>query len=137
MKKIVIWIFLVLFVFMQIPTISYAGWEQNSDKPKDMTVVTTEKVPWWKCKEIEWGYYECKVARGFGAVQNIIWDIIAYGIALAALAGVLYIVINGILLSTWAEPWEVKKRIIWAVIWLLLVLMMWTILSILFPWIYK
>ncbi len=74
-------------------------------------------------------------------IQNVLWAIIKYATYIAWLAWVLFIVINWILYSTsWYDAWakdQAKQRIIKTLIWLIVLLLSWTILHILAPWIYK
>jgi len=117
---------------------TYAEWNW-------IKVKVTEKVPWANCKKIKplWDpqIYECEIAKWFSAVTTMMWKIIKYFTYIAALGGVLFIVINGILYSMWwAEPSmkdEAKKRIIWTLIWLVILLLSWVILNMIAPWIYK
>ena len=98
-----------------------------------------EKVPGANCgeKDAKTWLYECSIKPGFKSVQGIIGNIIKWFTAIAALSWVLFIVINGIMLSTGSESGEVKKRIVQWIIWLILVLLSWIILNMIAPWVYK
>jgi len=138
MKKIIIKILLLLLVIWNIWFIS------NTYAESWITVTVTEKIPGadcWDNKGTEENpKYECTVKKWFWSVVSLMWGIIKYFTFLAWLWGVLFIIINGILYSMWwAEPSlkdEAKKRIIWTLVWLILLLLSWVILNTLFPWIY-
>ncbi len=123
------------FVGPPAPTTTASTWTTA------ITVKVTESIPGWNCSLIQsgtWaGLYECKIEPGFKSVQWIIWNIIKWVTAIAALAWVLFIVINGIMLSTGSETGEVKKRIVNGIIGLILVLLSWVILNMIAPWVYK
>lgn len=124
----------IIFSFFFI-NFSYA-----TDDSETIKVKVTEKIPWAWCSDIKDtkdNLYTCTIKPGFGTIQIMIWKIIKWFTALAALAWILFIVINWILLSTWWE-WkdEIKKRIIKTLIWLILLLLSWLILSMIAPWIY-
>lgn len=131
--------FLVLFSFWISNSFADTNGEQ---KQSEIIVKVTEKIPGWNCELIQswtgaW-LYECKVKPGFKSVQSILWNIIKWITAIAALAGVLFIVINGIMLSMgWSGTDEVKKRIVKAIIGLILVLLSGLILNMIAPWVYK
>ncbi len=105
----------------------------------EIIVKVPEKVPGANCgeKDASTWLYECKIKPGFKSVQSIMGNIIKWATAIAALSWVLFIVVNGIMLSTGSESGEVKKRIIAGIIWLILVLLSWVILNIIAPWVYK
>lgn len=106
-----------------------------------ITVKVTESIPGWNCSLIESGtgawLYKCEIQPGFKSVQWIIGNMIKWLTAIAALAWVLFIVINGIMLSTGSETGEVKKRIVNGIIGLILVLLSGVILNMIAPWVYK
>lgn len=141
MKKI-IKIFILSFMLLSFyPNFSY--WETW----KTVEVKVSEKVPWANCVEEKswtWAsqtptwYYICTIPTWFDSVQSMIWEIIKWITAIAALWWVLFIVINWILLSMWWD-WadEIKKRIKKTIIWLILLLLSWLILSIIAPWVYR
>lgn len=134
MKKIIL-LFLLFFTLWINATLASSV---ENNEIKSIKVKVTEKVPWANCweKDEKW-YYECNVKPWFKSVQAIIWNIIKWITAIAALSWVLFIVINWIMLSTWTETQEVKKRIVKWIIWLVLVLLSWVILNIIAPWVYK
>ncbi len=141
MKKIINFFVLSLVFLCFYPNFSY--WESW----KTIEVKVSEKVPWANCVEEKSGswseqsptwYYICTIQTWFDSVQTMVWEIIKWITALAALGGVLFIVINWMLLSMWWD-WadEIKKRIKKTIIWLILLLLSWLILSIIAPWVYK
>jgi len=105
-------------------------------------VQVTEAIPWvceWAADEN--GVITCQVQPGFDSVMTLFGAIIKYFTYIAALACVLFIVINGILysmagindgLKTWA-----KDRIMKTLMWLVVLLLSGVILNAIAPWIYK
>lgn len=117
----------------------------------DIKVLVSEYIPWagcecvwwkppdWICKWKDWGapQYECTIKPWFGTITSMMWAIIKWFTALTALAGVLFIVINGILLSMWSDKAKIKERIVKTLTGLILLLLSGVILSIIAPWVYK
>ena len=143
MKNLLIKLLLALYLL----SMSWTGYIWNTyatDSWSWIIVKVTEKIPWADCVET-WTWkviiYECSVQKWFSSITKMMWSIIKYFTYIAALGGVLFIVINGILYSmSWAEPSmkdEAKKRIIWTLTWLILLLLSWVILNMIAPWIYK
>lgn len=142
MKNLLIKVLLALYIL----SFSWIGYMWNTYAEWDwIEVRVTEKVPWANCEE-DWKIwetqmYKCNVAKGFTSVTKMMWLIIKYFTYIAALGWVLFIVINGILYSMWwAEPSmkdEAKKRIMWTITWLIILLLSWVILNMIAPWIYK
>lgn len=133
MKLIIIKILLILsiFSFVWMPTV----WNTYAV----IQVTVAEKIPWAGCT---WdGPYVCNVEEWFTSVTLMIWRIIKYFTYLAALGWVLFIVLNGILYSMWWADQslkdESKKRIVWTLTWLILLLLSWVILNLIAPWVYK
>lgn len=131
---------IILFTFNSI-FISYWDWTTSWWKWDAITVKVTEKIPWAWCsaiKDPKTNLYTCTIQPGFNTIQAMIGQIIKWFTALAALAWVLFIVINWILLSTWWD-WkdEIKKRIVKTLTWLILLLLSWLILSMIAPWVYR
>lgn len=142
MKSIALFFWILLSFWITVSFADTTNWQPNSstEEPTEIIVKVTEKIPWGNCgeKDAKTGLYECKVKPGFKSVQAILWNIIKWITAIAALAGVLFIVINGIMLSMgWSGTDEVKKRIIKAIVGLILVLLSWLILNMIAPWVYK
>lgn len=142
MKKILISIILITFSFWIITTI-YA---EDTTKTWSVTVKTTEKIPWANCTEITTGWtwvikYECKIQKGTWWVLSMLAAMLKYLTYLASIIWVLFIVYNGILYSMWGMDenlkTESKKRIIWTLLWLVVLFLSWPILQIIAPWIYK
>jgi hypothetical protein len=149
MKKIITKISLLLLVIssLWILLIENVNAESNTIK-----VAVTEEIPWANCQNIsEWKKdeswnllppkYECEIEQGFGTIIKMLGQIIKYFTYIASLGGVLFIVINGIMYSMWWADWELKegskKRIIQALIGLILLFLSGVILYLIAPWIYK
>lgn len=142
MKNILIKVLLILSIlsFSWISNIS------NTYAADWVTVTVTEKIPGIDCNEAkghtpEYPKYECSVKKWFWSVIEMLWNIIKYFTYIASLGWVLFIIINGIMYSMWgAEPSlkdDAKKRIIWTLVWLVLLFLSWVILNLIAPWIYK
>lgn len=140
MKNILIKILLIisLFSFGVIQHTYAASWT--------ISVRVTEKIPGASCGKDEpvadknWVYtYEVK--KWFGSVQCVMGWIIKWFTFIAALGGVLFIVINGILYSMGGMDQgmkdEAKKRIIGTLGWLVLLFLSSTFLNIVAPWIFN
>ena len=144
MKHIIIKLLLVLsiisFSWINYISSTYAEWGW-------IKVIVTEKIPWancektWEKKEWETQMYKCTVQKWFKSVIIMMWKVIKYFTYIASLWGVLFIIVNGIMYSMWwAEPSlkdEAKKRIVWTLVWLVLLFLSWVILNMIAPWIYK
>lgn len=107
----------------------------------EIKINTTTKIPWAKCSiSTDKKWYTCSIKPWFKSVLETIQWIIKWFTAIALLARVLFIVVNGILLSMWwldsGAKEQVKKRISKSIIWLILLLMSWYILNIIAPWVY-
>ena len=91
-------------------------------------------IPW--C-----GSTSCTVWTGFSVVENVMGGIIKYFTYIAALACVLFIVINGILYSMSGMDAGLKdgakKRIIQTLLGLVILMLAGVILNAVAPWIYK
>jgi len=151
MKNIIIKLLLVLSVI----SLSWINYISNTYAADTVKVIVTEKIPWAWCEMIDadWNVtskksddwktqmYQCNIKKWFWTVISMLWNIIKYFTFIASLWAVLFIIINGILYSMWgAEPSmkdDAKKRIIWTLIWLILLLLSWVILNLIAPWIYK
>lgn len=167
MKKILIFVFVFyIFSFNLIlagntssSTTSSSSSSSNSSNngaSKDIKVRVTEKIPWANCicswntlngvcyGPANWfdnyppAEYTCTITPWFGTVMLMIWGIIKWFTAIAALWGVLFIVVNWLMLSMhgW-EATKIKERITKTLIWLILLLLSGVILSIIAPWVYK
>jgi hypothetical protein len=100
-------------------------------------------MPWMKCDKEriasstkENPVYECYVESGFWSVQLMLWGIVKYFTFIAGIAGVLFLVINGIMYSMWDKE-EAKKRITKTLVGLIVLFSSWVILNLVAPWIYK
>jgi hypothetical protein len=140
MKKIIL---LSIFIVMSLWFNNYT----HADDTKKVKVKVTERMPWMECWDKDVGkdpknpVYECYVESGFWSVQKMIAGIIKYFTFIAGIAGVLFLVINGVMYSMgWMDPWmkdEAKKRISKTLVWLILLFCSWILLNIIAPWIYK
>ena len=83
----------------------------------------------------------CYVWSWTTAIMKLLWWIVKYATFIVWLAAVLFIVINWIMYSMWGMDQsmkeESKKRIVKTLIWIIILLMSWTILNLIAPWIYK
>lgn len=137
MKKIfislILGLSLVWFGIVSTPHVAAEG-------VSHVSIEVTEKVPGANCSEKSTGIYECNLGTGFGAVMNIIGNMIKYATFLAGLAGVLFIVVNGILYSMSGMDAgmkeEAKKRITKTLLGLIVLLLSGFILNAIAPWIY-
>ena len=109
-----------------------------------ITVKVTEKIPWAGCvldtESSKWDskIYKCTIQPWFSTIQIMIGQIVKWFTAIAALAWVLFIVINGIMLSmNGGEKEKIKGRITQSITWLILLLLSWLILSVIAPWVYR
>jgi len=84
---------------------------------------------------------KCTITDWSSAIKNILWWIIKYATFLVWLIAVLFIVVNWIMYSMWGMDQsmkeESKKRIVKTLIWIIVLLMSWTILNLIAPWIYR
>jgi hypothetical protein len=128
---------------------------------QNCTISAWEFENWWaleKCRVWEWRAawsvekitdlicpasmtYDCYQEKGFWSLKTMIWEFIKFLTYLVWLIWVLYIVINWIMLSmSWFNSGmkeNVKKGIIQAILWIIL-LFLWGFLLVEFaPWIYK
>jgi hypothetical protein len=149
-KKILIIAMLLTAIFWLNINNTFANSWTTDDKVT--IVIVSEKVPWANCKGLDktWNEttdnnkiisWKCEVWQWASTIVWMLWDIIRYFTYLAWLVWVLFIVYNGILYSMgWADQSlkeESKKRIIWTLIWLILLFLSGPILQLVAPWIYK
>jgi hypothetical protein len=91
--------------------------------------------------DYSYNVYQCKIPKWTAAIISILWDILKYFTYIASLVWVLFIVYNWILYSMWGLDESMKskskERIIWTLIGLVLLFLIWPILRIIAPWIYK
>ncbi len=147
MKKIIILMILAICTFWAFNQAN--AWEEAWTT---VSVYVTEPIPWAWCKietpagrDKNWNeipaIYICSIEKGSEQIVKTLWAIIKYFTYIAGLVWVLFIVANGIMYSMWwAEQSlkdEAKKRIIWTLVWLIVLLLTWPILQIIAPWIYK
>lgn len=133
-------IFLILIILSFFPIFS-VNWED------DIQVKVTEYIPWAGCVCNQSSIatksciqYTCTIKPWFTTIQEMIWKIIKWIAAIATLSWVLFIVINWMRLSMWGmdsgAKEDAKKFISKTIIWLILLLLSWVILSVIAPWIY-
>lgn len=145
MKKIILTIFIIISL-IQIENTFASSW---------IIMRTTEKVPWITCNPVPvpteqqnevWSkyypdLYDCEVKKWTSQIVEMLWNMIKYFTYIASLSGVLFIIYNWILYSMWWADQSLKddskKRIIWTLIWLILLLLSGPILQLIAPWIYK
>ncbi len=86
-------------------------------------------------------WYECEIWVGFWAVTGIIQWLLKYVTFIAALAAVLFIVVNGILYSMAGLDDHLKsdaKHKIWMMLWgIILLLLSGVVLQVIAPWVYR
>ena len=137
MRKIItkILIAFTIFWFFWISQNTYAEWE--------IVVEVTEKIPWVDCgeeKDPETWLYSCKSERWFWAIMLAMWWILKYFTFLAWIFAVLSLVVGWIMYSMWwANEWmknSAKEFIQKSLFGLILLLLSWTILYMIAPWIY-
>ena len=136
MKKIItkIFIFLTLFWLFWIFQNSYAEWT--------IAVEVTEKIPWVACSPSENNpkLYTCTSERWFGAVMLAMWWILKYFTFLAWIFAVLSLVVGWIMYSMWWANESLKSTakdyITKSLFGLILLLLSWTILYMIAPWVY-
>ncbi len=142
--KLFLKIFLLLSILFSFYWV-HADWEDDTK----VIITTTEKLPWMDCGEptitskwttAEVKVYECEVKKWFWSIMTMISWMIKYFTYIAMISAVLFIVVNGIMYSmSWVDSGmkdEAKKRITKTLIWIILLLLSWYILSLFFPWIY-
>lgn len=136
-KKIAIWVLTTLYILSSFWFIqnSYAStWDVNKVK-------VTEKIPWANCKKNEWEkLYTCTTSRWFSAIMEIMWKLLKYITFLSWLFAVLALVVWWVMYSMWwaneAMKTKAKDYIQTSLIWLILLLLSWTILYMIAPWIF-
>jgi hypothetical protein len=105
------------------------------------TIDVTEKIPGANCVPAWDGIYTCNPGRGFDGVLWVVWAMIKYFTYIAALAAVLFIVINGVLYSMAGIndglKTGAKERIVKTLMGLIVLLLSGVILNMIAPWVYK
>ena len=135
MKKIIIKILIAFTIFWLFWVFqnTYAEWE--------IVVEVTEKIPWVACTLNEnWKTYSCESERWFWAIMEAMWWILKYFTFLAWIFAVLSLVVGWIMYSMWwANEWmknSAKEFIQKSLFGLVLLLLSWTILYMIAPWVY-
>jgi len=135
MKKILIKIFLIL-------TILFSFWAVSNIYAADTSIVqVSAKIPGWNCiYNAEDRVYDCEIWRWFGAFMYLMWEMLKYITFLAGLFSVLALVIGWMMYSMWWANENLKTTaktyMEKSLIWLVLLLLSWTILYMLAPWVY-
>lgn len=133
--KNILLILVLAFGFINFSNTGYAAsWET--------TVKVTEKIPWANCARVDWEtLYTCTIQRGFGSVMQVMGNLIKYFTYIAWLCAVLALVIWWIMYSMWwadeAMKTKSKEFMTQALLWIIVLLLSWTILYAIAPWIYK
>lgn len=144
MKKL----FLVFIIFLLSCFLNICNAETIKVKvPIDLTSIWITCLWWQNSWWWDWdnhvstSTYECSIETWFASVEKSIWKIIMYFTFIAWLAWVLYIIFNWIMLSmAWLDQnmeKSAKDNIKKALIGLIILLLSWTILNFIAPWIYK
>ena len=135
MKKIIIKILIAftIFWFFWIFQNTYAEWK--------IVVEVTEKIPWVACnKNPETWLYSCESERWFWAIMLAMWWILKYFTFLAWIFAVLSLVVGWIMYSMWWANESMKNSakdyIQKSLFGLILLLLSWTILYMIAPWVY-
>lgn len=135
MKIIITKILITLSIFWLI-------WlNQNTYAEAQNVVEVTESIPWANCVfDWEKNLYVCTTERWFSAIMVVMWEILKYFTFLAGLFAVLSLVVWWIMYSmSWANDsfkTSAKEYIQKSLIWLILLLLSWTILYMIAPWVY-
>jgi hypothetical protein len=134
MKTIIIKILIILSILTAFWTV------QNTYAEEKNTVEVTEKIPWAHCIKNKNWRYDCRVERWFWAIMDIMWQMLKFFTYLAWLFAVLSLVGWWIAYSMWWANENMKNSakdyIEKSLIWLVLLLLSWTILYMVAPWIY-
>ena len=146
-KKILLIITLLIWIiFTNISNAENSGTGTEYSPPANVTVTVWTDVPWANCsmkKDDKTGgiVYVCSVPKSSKWIVAMLWSIIRYATFITWIAGVLFIVINGILYSMWGMDEDLKvkskERIIKTLTWLIILFSAWYILQLVAPWVYK
>ena len=137
MRKIItkILIAFTIFWFFWIFQNTYAEWK--------IAVEVTEKIPWVECDDTKYEetwLYSCESERWFWAIMLAMWWILKYFTFLAWIFAVLSLVVGWIMYSMWWANESMKNSakdyIQKSLFGLILLLLSWTILYMIAPWIY-
>ncbi len=141
MKKIILYILISVFTFV-------GTWISNQAQAAadEKIIYVTEKVPWAGCKkEPDWSsnewMYKCTIKPWFSSIMEIMWKLLKYFTFIAGLLAVLMLVIGWIMYSMWwaDEGMKTKSKefITKSLLWLVLLLVSWTFLYAVAPWVYQ
>jgi len=143
-KILIVWFLAILSIAMFTKN-TYADPKTETETETASYIYVTEKVPWVDCvpaedKNKKW-QYKCKVERGFWAIMTIMWNMIKYFTFISGLLAVLTIVVWWIAYSMWwaddAMKTKSKEFIKKSLMWLIILLLSWTILYAIAPWVYN
>ncbi len=137
MIKIITKLLLILVIFWMLWAYqnTYAEWENLN------VVEVTVQIPWANCVfDWEKNLYVCKTERWFWAIMIVMWEILRYFTFLAWIFSVLALVIWWIMYSMWwaneSLKSTAKEYIQKSLFGLILLLLSWTILYMIAPWVY-
>ena len=136
-QKILAWLCMWIFLFSTTA-------QTFANTGSGIEIKVSQKVPWANCSDKSEGdppVYTCTIQPWFSSIMVMLGNFIKYFTAITALAGVLFLVINGIMLSMWGLDSEAKERtktfITRTILGLLLLIFSGVFLRILAPWVYN
>lgn len=139
--------FIKLIIITLLLSLNFGFLVTQNTYAEDLTITVTEEVPWGNCvpaeKDEQWKIktYNCTIEKWFWSVMAVFNKMLKYATLIAALWGVLFIVINWIAISaSWVDSGAkeaAKGRITKTLLWLLVLLLSGTILNIVAPWVFK
>lgn len=147
MKKIIFYFVFLLLLFFPNFFVNAEDW---ASEEKTVTLITNEKLPWVRCEEIEtankdWKnvikQYKCYLKTSSSSIISIFWSVIKWFSYIAWLIGVVFLVYGWILYSLSGISWDLntkaKEKITQVLIWIVFLLLTWTILVLIAPWVYS
>lgn len=148
MKKILLILSLFFISFWTV----FWNWEEKKENSSESTTVKVniwtdlETLTWYSCSPIlndkkQISHYECTVPKWMSWVTSMIHNIIKYFTFIVLIWAVLFTVINWILYSLWWVEADLKSKVKWRIVnlvlWIILLFSTWYILQTLAPWIFK
>ena len=133
---------LIIKILILITTISIFWILQNTFAAEGVNVVeVTESIPWANCSfDWEKNLYVCRTERWFSAIMLVMWEILKYLTFIAGIFAVLSLVVGWIMYSMWWANENMKTKsteyIKSSLYGLILLLLSWTILYMIAPWVY-
>ncbi len=145
MKKIILKLCLsIVILFWAITWVTnvYADENPSTRDPGTDIVSVTEKVPWaWCTLNPKTELYDCELKRWFWSIMQMMWAMLKYFTYIAWLCAVLGLVVWWIMHSMWWADQELKTKstqyMVQALLWLVVLLLSWSILYAIAPWVYK